>query len=593
MAKKVKSVEASLDVVQSPRPRLVKLVIKNFRCIGTTPVSIDLDDIVVLVGPNNTGKSSVLKAYEVIMSEGSAAGSLTIDDFSSGIIAPDALPEIELHTIVYDNSPGDEWMEKTESGEMLVRELWRWPAPGAPIRRGYNVREKRWATDADKEKVPWGAPGVANSRRPQPHRVDAFASPDEQAGEIVALLMTAIKDRVKSHQADSKTNKESDFAALLSSIAAIQRKIVAESQDQINTVQTGLSGYISRVFPGHRVVFDAKAEDDLDKALNLFKVNPQLLMGPEGGYLSTIVRQGSGARRTLLWTAIRLLADSGGKKKADASQRPHVLLLDEPEICLHPSAVREACDLLYSLPSVTGNWQVMVTTHSPCFVDFARDHTSVVRVERQTDGQISGTTIFRPTRAQFDGGDRERLKLLNLCDPYVAEFFFGGRTIIVEGDTEYTAFIHVIGLSPGKYEGVHIVRARGKATIVSLCKILNQFGAPYAVLHDSDRPTYQKDGKDHANSAWKLNESIRLELSKASAQTRLIASMPNFEGAYLGEEVKADKPYNVLSNLRTDSTIAVITTQLLDALIDFQKPVPRGAIQWANMDELKGEVEKL
>jgi putative ATP-dependent endonuclease of OLD family len=273
-------------------------------------------------------------------------------------------------------------------------------------------------------------------------------------------------------------------------------------------------------------VFDAKPEDELDKALILFKSNPQLLMGPENGYLSTIGRQGSGARRTLLWTAIRLLAETG--KKKDSSQRPHILLLDEPEICLHPSAVREACDLLYGLPALTGNWQVMVTTHSPCFVDFARDHTSIVPVERRNDGQITGTTIFRPSKAEFGGPDRERLKLLNLCDPYVAEFFFGGKSILVEGDTEYTAFKHLIGLFPKKYEAIHVVRARGKATLVSLCKILNQFGAPYSVLHDSDRPTYQKDGKDHANPAWPHNESIRIEMAKASAATRLLASLPNF-----------------------------------------------------------------
>lgn len=593
MMKKAKPAEATPVVSLGPRPRLVKLVIKNFRCIGTTPVSIDLDDIVVLVGPNNVGKSSVLKAYEVIMSEGSAAGNLTIDDFPSGKVDPNALPEIELQTVVYDNSPGPEWMERTGSGENVVRERWRWLAPGAPVRRGYNAQERRWATDEDKEKVPWGAAGVANSRRPQPHRVDAFASPEDQAGEIVALLMTAIKDRVKSHQADSKTNKDSDFAALLSGIALLQKRIVAESQGQIDAVQTELSVYIGRVFPGHCVVFDAKPEDDLDKALNLFKSNPQLLMGPGDGYLSTIGRQGSGARRTLLWTAIRLLADSGPKKKADTGQRPHVLLLDEPEICLHPSAVREACELLYGLPSATDNWQVMVTTHSPCFVDFARDHTSIVRVERRTNGQIAGTTIFRPTRAQFDSGDKACLKLLNLCDPYVAEFFFGGRTIVVEGDTEYTAFMHVIGLLPQKFEGIHIVRARGKATVVSLCKILNQFGTPYAVLHDSDRPTYQKDGKDHANPAWKLNESIRAEAGKATSPTRVIASMPNFERAYLGEEVKVDKPYNVLANLKADSKTSITITQLLEALIDFDKPVPLGAVQWTSVDALRKEMEKL
>lgn len=588
MAKKAKSAEDIPEAVSGPRPRLVKLVIKNLRCIGSDPVTIDLDDIVVLVGANNVGKSSVLKAYEVIMSEGSADGQLSIDDFPAGEVSKDALPEIELHTAVYDNSPGPEWIEKTESGEMIVREVWRWTGPGAPVRRGYNAQERRWATDQDKEKVPWGAAPVANSRRPQPHRIDAFASPDKQAGEVVTLLMTAIKDRVKSHQADSKTNKESDFAKLLTGIASLQKKIVAESQEQITAVQTDLSGYIGRVFPGHRVVFDAKPEDDLDKALNLFKSNPQLLMGPENGYLSTIDRQGSGARRTLLWTAIRLLAETG--KKKDPNQRPHILLLDEPEICLHPSAVREACDLLYSLPALTGNWQVMVTTHSPCFVDFARDHTSIVRVKRRENGNITGTTIFRPSKANFDGSDKERLKILNMCDPYVAEFFFGGKSIIVEGDTEYTAFMHVVGLFPEKYEGIHVLRARGKATIVSLCKVLNQFGAPYSVLHDSDLPTYSKDGKDHANPAWKHNDSIRGEMAMASASTRLLASLPNFESAYLGDEVKSDKPYNVLCSLKRESSTVVRIANLLDALIDFTKPIPTGALQWTSLDQLRQTV---
>jgi putative ATP-dependent endonuclease of OLD family len=35
-----------------PRPRLHKLIIKNFRAIGSRPVENELDDIVVLVGSN-------------------------------------------------------------------------------------------------------------------------------------------------------------------------------------------------------------------------------------------------------------------------------------------------------------------------------------------------------------------------------------------------------------------------------------------------------------------------------------------------------------------------------------------------------------
>lgn len=580
------SPEAASEPVSESRPRLVKLTIKNFRCIGNESVTIDLDDIVVLVGPNNVGKSTILRAYEVVMSEGSAEGQLALDDFPNGKIDPNALPEIELHTVVFDSGPGDEWTEAAEGGGKLVRERWTWKTPGAPTRLGFNVSLGRWAIETDPEKVPWGAPGVANARRPQAHRVDAFASPDAQAGEVVKLLMLAINERVKGRKAGSTGGGDSDFASLLAGIASLQKKIVQESQDQIEGVQKELTGYVQRVFPGHCVVFDARPEEDLDKALNLFKANPQLLMGPEGGYLSSIGRQGSGARRTLLWTALRLLADSGSGKKIGV-QRPHVLLLDEPEICLHPSAIREACDVLYGLPVVTGNWQVMVTTHSPCFVDFARDHTSIVRVERKADGQIAGTTIFRPALAQFDGDDRDRLKLLNVCDPYVAEFFFGGRTVVVEGDTEYSAFRHVIASQAEGYQDVHIVRARGKATIVSLCKILNQFGCGYSVLHDSDRPTCLKRGSVCANPSWRLNEAIREESSKSPDSVRLVASVPNFEGAYLGLEVTGDKPYNALESMKASDDVFIRIKALLDSLLDETKPLPEGAVAWTRLDELE------
>jgi len=584
---KKKSADITVATSAGPRPRLVKLLVRNFRSIGPEGVSIDLDDIVVLVGPNNVGKSSILKAYEIVMADGSKEGKLELHDFPNGKIDENNLPQIELHTIVYDNGPGEEWIGTTSSGEKLVKERWTWTSPGTPIRRGFNVSLNRWANDEDSEKVPWGAATFANTRRPQTHRVDAFDSPDEQAKKIIDLLMMAINDRVKIHQA-GKANPESDFSKLLSEIARLQRQIVAESEHQINEIQSNLNGYIGRVFPGHKVILDAKPEDDLDKAISLFKANPQLLMGPDGGYLSDIGNQGSGARRTLMWTAIRLLAETG---KNAQNQRPHVLLLDEPEICLHPIAIREACELLYSLPGLTGNWQIVLTTHSPCFIDFSRDHTSIVRVTRSSEGRVTGTTIYRPSNAKFDEGDRECLKLLNACDPYVAEFFFGGRTIVVEGDTEYSAFRQVMALFPERFRDVHIIRARGKATIISLCKILNQFGAPYAVLHDSDRPIYvRKNGQTAKNPAWAHNESIRMQVAFSPKTVRVLASLPNFEEAYCGVALDGDKPYNVAKLLSSNTELQESIAQLLECLVDFSKTPPSGCMQWTAIEELEKAV---
>jgi predicted ATP-dependent endonuclease of OLD family len=48
-----------------------------------------------------------------------------------------------------------------------------------------------------------------------------------------------------------------------------------------------------------------------------------------------------------MWAALKYAAE---KKADDGGTRPNLLLLDEPELCLHPDAIREACSVLYNLP---------------------------------------------------------------------------------------------------------------------------------------------------------------------------------------------------------------------------------------------------
>ncbi len=571
------------------RPRLHKLTVSNFRCIGSTPVEIELDDIVVLVGPNNVGKSSLLRAYEVVIGHGGKEGMLTLDDFPNGKVDAGALPTIELETVVFDvTAPGAKWVRTDAlTNEMYVRERWTWEAPGKAKRVGWDVTTGDWHA----KEVPWGAPGVAQPNRPEPHRISAFDSPDDQAKEVVNLLTRALTERVKEVGKPEGEGEKSPYEKLLEQVKQFQAQIVGDAKQEIEQIESALTETIAAVFPNHVVKFDARAEDDLDKSISLFKASPALRIGLKDGYLSQLDRQGSGARRTLLWAALRLISER--KRTAAATERPHLLLMDEPEICLHPSAIREARDVLYNLPS-NGNWQVMVTTHSPVFIDFARDNTSFVRVERKDDGAVSGTTIYRPIRAQLSDDEQERLKLLNHCDPYVAEFFFGGKTVIVEGDTEHTAFALLLTEKPQKFAGVHVVRARGKATIVALSKVLDQFGSNYSILHDSDRPKVigRKSKKERANPAWTINNNIQsqLQAAKAAGRVRLFASVPNFEEAYLGEAVEDEKPYNAFLKMRNDAAAMQRVEDLLAALTDWSKPAPQGACEWTTEADLQAAV---
>ncbi|MET3129067.1 putative ATP-dependent endonuclease of OLD family [Arcicella rosea] len=590
---KAKKVEAEATLVSDnpeiQKPRLTKLIIRNYRCIGSTPVEIDLNDIVVLVGANNVGKSSILKAYELAMSQGSSKADLKLEDFPNNEIDNDNLPEIELHTIVYDNSPGEKWIQTLPNGEMLVKERWIWNGEGKPKREGWDAEAGSWSVN-----VPWGAPNVANSRRPEPHRVDAFASPEDQAKAIRDLLMQALTERVKNLKTEGPVEgqEENDYRKLLNKVKELQKKIVLEAQEQIDAVNLELTQSIEKVFPNYKIAFDAKPEDDLDKTINLFKTDGQLLMGPADGFLSTVDRQGSGARRTLLWTAIKFISENSQKNKVTSTVRPHLLLIDEPEICLHPNAIREACKVLYELPN-TSNWQVMVTTHSPIFIDFSRDNTTIIKVEKIANGEIKGTTVFRPDKVMLDPDDKSNLKLLNICDPYVAEFFFGGKVIVVEGDTEYTAFNYIKKKKPEVYKDIHIIRARGKATIVSLIKVLNHFGSNYAILHDSDIPRITtKKGKEMANPAWGNNPNIlsTINLKPAGTETRLLASLPNFEEAYFGEIADEEKPYNALNTLETNEEKFNIVETLLKALIDYASPLPANCAEWTTIEDLQDKL---
>ncbi|CNI77413.1 ATP-dependent nuclease [Yersinia mollaretii] len=557
------------------RPRLHKLIIKNFRSIGSNPVDIELDDIVVLVGPNNAGKSSILRAYETVMMQGSKEGRLSIHDFPNGIVDANNLPEIELQTIVYNKAPGDKWIKVTDKGELLIRELWKWDSPNKdPVRQGFNVDNDSWD-----DQVPWGAPNVANSRRPRPHRIDAFASPDEQTKDITKLITDLLKTKLASFKSDPHQEK-SDYEVILENIKKLQTNAVSSTEKEIQQIEDNISFYLSKLFPNHKVKFDAKPETDLDKAYTPFKTNADLLMGPTDGYFSTIENQGSGARRTILWATLKYLSESADEEGA----RPHVLLLDEPEICLHPSAIREARQVLYDLPK-SGNWQVMITSHSPIFIDLSKNNTTIIRVYRGDDSKVQSTTLYRPSRAKLDDEDRKNMKLLNICDPYMHEFFFGGRQVVVEGDTEYTAFSYLKEIYPDEYRDLHVIRARGKGIIPSVAKVLIQFSKSFSILHDTDTPiTSARKG----NPAWGMNNTIAkvLELEGAKDNINLVACKTCFETALFGYEVKSDKPYNTLVELRTNPATLGKVKELLDYLLDIKKPIPANCINWRDIAEL-------
>lgn len=101
-----------------------------------------------------------------------------------------------------------------------------------------------------------------------------------------------------------------------------------------------------------------------------------------------------------------------------------VIVIDEPELSLHPSLQRRAFQLIREL---TKDRQIVISTHSPYFVPTAEDcgASSVARIVREAEGTI----IYQP-----DGKTLARLATYakNLNNPHV--FGFDARQILLGED---------------------------------------------------------------------------------------------------------------------------------------------------------------
>jgi putative ATP-dependent endonuclease of OLD family len=595
-------------------PKIERLEIKNFGCIGNDSITLDIDKIVILVGPNNAGKSTILRAYEAVTD----AIKLTQDDFHNKQIVDGNFPEITLCSIATsENKPGDEWCKKLDDDTFRVTERWTWTGAGVePVRIGFNVELDRWATKDDKEKMPWGSTNVAKARRPKPHRVNTFDDPDIQTKGIISLLKSLLEDEIKTIK-----KNDGDEISIYNRLLDDLKKLRDDSKNlqtaNINALQASANEIIGKIFPKDGLKICAPLSTAAIK-VDLLGDEFSLEMGAVDGVTFPLEKQGSGSRRTALWTILKLLADKGiSAKTASAKAKSfheslgpntaHILLLDEPEVSLHPLATSMARDVLYSLPD-NDNWQIMIATHSPSFIDLTKDNTTIIRVDKVGTGSIKTTTLFRPSIAKLDSDDKSNLKLTNLFDSHISEAFFGGRVIVVEGDTEYSAFNHVKAMECEKgnfeYQDLNIIRARGKVTVASMMKVLNHFKMTYYVLHDTDRPRIITkrlnksesingrkvyDQVEVTNPAWTNNVKI---ISQMNENSRVVASVTNFEDAYFDETVGSDKPENCINHLKEEQGIYAKIKNLLDGILELEESaLPEGAIVYKSIDELKNHVE--
>lgn len=501
--------------------KLIELEIKNFKSIGISGCKIKIDEIVVLIGQNNAGKSTILDAYEAFASSGAPRD---ISEFHN----EDVNNPIEIigtfGSITDDDKSkiGTKWLYEVDGCER-VKASWVWSSLNSKgVKKSFNCSAGNF-----EEGGMGGWDSLFTSSIPQPVRIRPTEPVDKTQSTIVNMLKENVKQQLKVDS--SKTQ------GVISQIEALTQSLFEDYKNEFEVISSKIAEDISKIFPNTCIELVPKSKDSIDEKIvgaeSFIKVS-------SGQHASPLAFQGTGIQRALLWSALDVM--SGNKKKS--SEGTKILLIDEPEAFLHPPTIRSACEMLYDFAIENPNWQVIATTHSPIFIDLAKKHTTIIRVDAGNKGMQKYVST---DEVDFDEDETTNLKMLRACNPIVNEFFFYDSIFLVEGPTEQIVLNHVAE-KLGK--NIHVIDCLGKGNIPMFAKILNKFSVPYTIIHDSDTPKVRRKTGLAKNGAWTLNDKIRDVAMKTSC-SKIFVQFPHFEGHFLQENLSVGKVDNILAVL--------------------------------------------
>jgi putative ATP-dependent endonuclease of OLD family len=503
--------------------------IKNFRTLKD--VTIPFDSVTTFIGPNGAGKSTVLRALDWYFN--GKPGALTGTDCSFG--ATDEEIEVQVTFAELSNRDRNElgkyapagattftaWKRRGADGTESISANAKSYPPFNTIRSKGSATDKKTAygelrtIDSSLNLLAWTNVDAANQAMTTweaDHTallVDApeflqtnffgFNSGGKMSGLFDFVLVTAdlraseesidgrssIVGRILERSI-TRTAADDEIAKIVEEARTKQQQVYKEKfEEQLTTIVTQLNEVVTSYSPGRSITV-SPAEVELKAPRTTFEVSVL-----DGTTETAVERQGHGFQRTLLISALQLLAQSG----AASAEGVICLAIEEPELFQHPIQAQTFAKVLRSLAEAPEKRiQVTYATHSPYFLE-ARYFSQVRRLTRSSDATPVVTVhlaTVADVKARLNGvqsADLVERQLDGIVANQLSVALFAHRAFVVEGPTELAVFYGIADRTfPGSLEaaGVSIVSVGGKNSIPLVHAILTCIGIPAYAIFDAD-----------------------------------------------------------------------------------------------------------
>jgi len=396
--------------------RITSLTISNFRSIRFE--TFVFGPLNVLIGKNNAGKSNVLAAI-VRLLDGTKSDFAPADfhDPAQPITIEAVLTDVARFVPLLDDKNRSKFEACIESDTIRLRKT---------TTEDYEL-QIRQPKDGEFG-MPSGIAAALKAMLPEVISVQAFVDPvahaDGKDSAVLGKLLKVVMDELRTDTDDAVKASLEQVNTLLNPTIGADGEERDGRAKALKSIEQTLTGYVAETFDGAA----ARIRVDLPEMKQMLsKARVELKDGTEW---DDPALKGQGQQRALYMALLRAWAQHRRLADTRDVKRPLLLLVEEPEMCLHPSAHAVIRD---SLEAIAAQTQVFFTTHSPTMVSPAHVAETIL-IRKTSSGGKPETVRLRPLEDDLQGLDK-RVKELFLY-PRSSKFLFADKVLVVEGNSD-------------------------------------------------------------------------------------------------------------------------------------------------------------
>lgn len=452
---------------------LTQLEIRNFR--GIEELTLTLDDLCVLIGENNSGKSTVLDALRICFTRPLTRRARVFEEYDYHLPDPDSEPSgaepIEI-TLTFAEGQEDEWPDDVSQILDMAEQIDDRGLRSVKLRvkSSFDEAAGDFVTEYD---------FLDLSGNPLPRAKDSrYLTGLRRLAPV--FYLASLRDAAQEFRARSQfwgpfvralDFEEDERAELEADLSELNRKVL-EKHSAFDSVKDRLKKTadflpLGETDPVSIEAVPSKVFDILSRT--------QINLASKTGARIPIVRHGSGTQSLAVICLFDAFLNSQLKDAYGEHSEP-LLALEEPEAHLHPSAINAVVGMLRDIPG-----QKLVSTHSGDLL--AGVPLKNVRRLRRSGGKIS---VHRIDESALEPEDIEKLD-------YKVRVTRGGLLfsrcwLLVEGETEAVLLpecaramghdLHADGVSLVEFSQIGIEK---------LIRFADQLGIEWFALADNDK----------------------------------------------------------------------------------------------------------